>query len=1151
MRVTNVSSAETIFLRARELTDSGEQRAYLDRECGRDPALRAEVQALLADADAAEAFFDALDEPHQQPGAGQPLSEEPETVLGRYKLLQKIGEGGMGVVYMAEQSEPVRRKVALKVIKQGMDTRQVVARFEAERQALALMDHPNVAKVLDGGATDAGRPYFVMELVRGIPITQYCDQARLSTSDRLNLFLEVCSAIEHAHQKGIIHRDIKPSNILVTLHGDKPVPKIIDFGIAKAIQQPLTDKTLFTQFQQFVGTPAYTSPEQASLSGLDVDTRSDIYGLGVLLYELLTGRTPFDGKALLAVGLEGMRRTIQEFEPARPSNKLSTLEGEDLTQAARARAAEPIKLIQSIRGDLDWIVMKCLEKDRARRYATVTGLAADLRRHLTDEPVLARPPSALYRFSKIARRHRGAFAAGLSIVVLLVAGLLSVSSLLVRAKQAEGARAAQLARAEKAENDRREELWSSLHITAQASRQSGEAGRRFASLQAVRQASAIRPSLALRNEAIAALALTDLGPARFSQAMPWLGEKAPEADAVFDRDVRRVALNDLDGSIQIHRVDDHLKLLHIPASRDFALGEATRMLFSPDDRCLAARGENGVIRCWQLEPFRKILEAKQDAGFWNSLAFSADSRYLVAGRTDGQLAAYPIKLALAAADAPIREPAWKTNLGLRAWCIAFDRSNTRFAILWGDRAEVWRWPERTRLQTLPLGFWGESAAWHPDGQHLWTVGEKGIAKLWEISGHGARDLKGFFEHLPHVVLHPRGDFVATYSYFGATRLWGMTDEGPMLAAANGLARTFSRDGSRLGFFHTSKRYGYWPVEPSRTHRSFAGASGGRGSGNLDFSPDGSVLIWCDSFGFWSLDLRTGGYRRYPAESHTRAHFTAAGDRLVVGGRSGLRVQPVEVDRSSGDAPIRWRGPATPVPGGEFPIHGQHSAPLNRRHFAASEPLSRRMVILDEQGGSEAFSSPYAPAVLTVAISPDRKWLALSHWNGGTCVLDLRTKQVVRAWPELTTAYVTFSPDGAWLVIGTTEEYRFWRSGTWEPGRPIARGLQTSLGSPLAFSQNGRLIATVKGLNTVELHDATTGETLAALEPPSAQMLHSLAFNPQGNLLATIGISALHLWDLAEIRRELKSLGLDWNHPPIPDPEIPLGDLTFRYIAEAK
>ncbi len=441
---------DAVFFAAVSLTDAEQRGRFLDQACAGNGELRAVVEEMLAAHDEAEPFFakgrSALVLPPEEISAlpttvGAAVAKDPVDEylgqhVGRYKLLQRIGEGGCGAVYMAEQEEPVRRRVALKIIKLGMDTKSVIARFDAERQALALMDHPNIARVLDAGATETGRPFFVMELVRGFRITEYCDQNNLDTRQRLELFIQVCHAIQHAHQKGIIHRDIKPSNILVTLHDGLPVPKVIDFGIAKAIEGRLTEQTLFTAYEQLIGTPAYMSPEQAEMSGLDVDTRSDIYSLGVLLYELLTGKTPFNQKELMQSGLDEMRRKLREDEPQRPSTILTTLHGTELRATAEHRHAEPPRLISLLKGDLDWIVMKALEKDRTRRYETANGLAMEVQRYLNNEPVVARPPSRTYRLRKLVRRNRVVFVAGTAVALALIAGLSAATWMFFKAEEA-------------------------------------------------------------------------------------------------------------------------------------------------------------------------------------------------------------------------------------------------------------------------------------------------------------------------------------------------------------------------------------------------------------------------------------------------------------------------------------------------------------------------------------------------------------------------------------------------------------------------------------------------------------------------------------------------------------------------------------------
>jgi serine/threonine protein kinase len=438
---------KVLFDAVRSVEDAATRTALLDQTCSQDPELRTRIEELLEAQKPAEAFFDTV----YRVEATHPLAPTPAAApdgldttkaaelialagksvvadgldlrIGRYRLIQRMGEGGCGVVYVAEQEKPVRRRVALKIIRLGMDTESVIARFAAEQQALALMDHPNIARVLDAGATETGRPYFVMELVRGVKVTEYCNTHCVNLRQRLALFIQVCHAIQHAHQKGVIHRDIKPSNILVAMHNGLAMPKVIDFGIAKAIEGRLTEDTTFTVVGQFIGTPAYMSPEQAGIHGLDIDTRSDIYSLGALIYELLTDKTPFDSKRLMEAGLEEKRRILKEEEPVRPSNLLRSLEKAELGRIAGSRQEEPDKLISLLQGDLDWIVMKALEKDRSRRYETVNGLAMDIERYLNNEPVIARPPSRTYRLKKLILRNRVVFISGSVVAMALILGL--------------------------------------------------------------------------------------------------------------------------------------------------------------------------------------------------------------------------------------------------------------------------------------------------------------------------------------------------------------------------------------------------------------------------------------------------------------------------------------------------------------------------------------------------------------------------------------------------------------------------------------------------------------------------------------------------------------------------------------------------------
>jgi eukaryotic-like serine/threonine-protein kinase len=1100
-------SVEELFFAALEIEGSEARSAFLDRHCG-DTELRRRVEELLAGDAQGSGFLEAPASVLTVTAAHDSrLSvEEPGTIIGPYKLLEAIGEGGMGTVYMAEQTQPVRRKVALKIIKPGMDTKQVVARFEAERQALALMDHPNIAKVHDAGAADSGRPYFVMELVKGVPITRYCDETRLTPRERLELFLPVCQAIQHAHQKGIIHRDLKPSNILVGLYDRQPVPKVIDFGVAKAAGPKLTEATLFTGFGMVIGTPEYMSPEHAQLDNLDIDTRSDIYSLGVLLYELLTGTTPFTTKDLEMSGLLETLRMIREQEPPKPSTKLST--AESLPALAANRGTEPAKLRKLVRGELDWIVMQCLEKDRNRRYETASSLAADVQRYLHDEPVRACPPSTWYRFRKFARRNRRAVAtaaAAALVVVLAVAGL-ATSTLLIALEQQETQRARDALRHDtyfhRIALAHRELFVDNLGRALRFLRECPEDLRGWEWNYLMRLCR-VEPLVLRDKNEVNSLAFSLDGEflasavgdgavkvwnSRTGKLIRTLKNAHPDSvySVAFHRDGRHLASAGADQKVKVWdwTTGRNVWTCPSPSDADHNRGTGYVVVFSPDGRRLAA-GSDGAVNVWDWQKEQLLLTLPGHARKGISVAFSPDGRRLASGSWSGDVMIWDAETGqllhtLSEHRASVSALAFSPD-GRRLVSASFDRS----LIVWDATTG-----QRLRHIEGHVGLVLGVAFSSPDGSRLASAGEDKTVRVWEAeTSREVLDLRGHTEWSLGVAVSLDGPRLASAGGDGRVRVWDATplwgDEGQeafTLSQEAGEVWTVAvdPDGRRLASagLGANTPVKVWDVSSRRVTFEFRGHVGGAVF-CVAWHPDGHRIAssgWDAEQKLFVVkvwDARTGEPGPpLPAGTETYAvAFSPDGVHLVTGSANGS----VQVWDARDGQPVGKVGQhGRPVRGLVFSRDGRQLASASGDGVVKVWDWDPTR-LGDEQEPRRTFRARVPLAGMTFAFSPDGRRLVAGGVEKTVKIWDVRTGQELQTLQGHSgDVWATaFSPDdeGRWVAsAGEDTTVKVWDTRNGE----LVHSFRGHIGlvSTVAFSHDGRLLFSGSRDKTVKCWDLT-------------------------------------------------------------------------------
>jgi serine/threonine protein kinase/WD40 repeat protein len=1147
-------SERDLFIAALQITDPVERSAWLDRECGGDASLRQRIDVLL------EAFDQAgsvLENPvvAVAPTIDEPMTERPGMHIGPYKLLERIGEGGMGTVWMAEQTEPIQRRVAVKVVKEGMDTRQVLARFEAERQALALMEHPNIARVLDAGKTLSGRPFFAMELVKGKPITAYCDEKRLPVRERLELFGDVCRAVQHAHQKGIIHRDLKPSNVLVAPYDGKPVVKVIDFGVAKATGPRLTDKTLFTGFGALVGTPEYMSPEQAEVNNQDIDTRSDIYSLGVLLYELLTGSTPLTRQRVKEAALLEVLRVIRDEEPPKPSTRLSESK-DSLPSISAQRRTEPARLTKLVRGELEWIVMKALEKDRNRRYETANGLAMDVQRYLADEAVLACPPSATYRLWKFVRRNKVVLATTALVTVSLVAGTVISLWQAIRATEAEGkaltslqaetearnATREQLQLTQAAEEEARKRLYHSLVDQAKARRLSQRMGQRFDTLATLREAARMARTmrlpeeefLKLRNEAIACLAIPDLRVAR-----EWAGFPTGSWSVDFADGLERYARVDRQGAVSVRRVADDAEICSLAG-----IGPGkSEAVFSSDGQFLAVwRLNDEQYQVWKLidQAPAKLLQGRM-----YTFAFSPDSRRLATALPDGSIHLY---------DLPSGRETKQLTSGPRAHNLAFHPKDQRLAVSSASGIQIRDLKTGLVVAELAQPNVGYCLAWDPSGKTLAVAGTDGTIHIWDVAarkpvvrleGHRNYGIKFAFNHA--------GNLLVSTCWDGLLRIWDpSTGQQLFKTPCGGVGVRFSLDdrflvaeifGDKLRMFEIASLQAYRTLvrDPALGRGDYYSSA---------IHPDGRMLAvgMADGMGFWDLVNCNHLASIRLAPGLTYLHFEPSG-ALLSNGPDGLYRWPVRDGPASGE--LRRVGPPQelPLPGSQC-----HLAQSKDGRVLASPQFNGALVLHRDHPGQPVRLGPHED-VRYVAVSPDGRLVATcSHSGTKVRVWQALSGKLEKELPIEVSWWVGFSPDGKWLATSLAG-CRLWAVEGWQPGPKID-------GAEFAFSPDSKLLALETGSGVVRLVEPNSGREYARLEDPNQDRANSIGFIPDGTRLLTTNNDShsIHVWDLHAIRAELAKMDLDWELPPYP-PErlekatlrvrVELGDVRSHALARIK